>query len=105
MEKIVLTVGVVVTVGVLFIFCKSVLVAKSTIFSLGKSPISLSKALLSYLHVTNQTLFGIFIVTTLTLLMMENVIESDAGLPLLSAVAGYLLARGTSEVGFDTEKP
>ncbi len=36
---------------------------------------------------------------------MENVIESDAGLPLLSAVAGYLLARGTSEVGFDTEKP
>ncbi len=43
-----------------------------------------------------QTVLAVFIVITLAILMITKTISAEAGLPILSAVSGFAIAKGTS---------
>ncbi len=43
-----------------------------------------------------QTILAIFIVVTLAILMVTKTISAEAGLPILSAVSGFAIAKGAS---------
>ena len=43
-----------------------------------------------------QTIMAIFIVITLAILMITKTISAEAGLPILSAVSGFAIAKGAS---------
>jgi hypothetical protein len=43
-----------------------------------------------------QTVLAIFILITLTILMITKTISAEAGLPILSAVSGFAIAKGAS---------
>jgi len=58
----------------------------------------MAHTLLSSLHVTAQHLIGILIIVIIGVLMTHGTLQSQAGMPLLSAVAGYLLGKGFKDI-------
>ena len=82
------------------IYTFSIYHASKTIFPGSGSPISMSQALLSSLHVTGQLLFGIVASIVIALLIIEKIIESEAGLPILSALVAYLLGKSYKDISF-----
>ncbi|MGP8212277.1 MAG: hypothetical protein ACLQU0_12510 [Syntrophobacteraceae bacterium] len=73
-------------------------IAGKSIFPGSGSPISMAQTLLSSIHVVTQHLLGVLIITLMCILMIKNIVTSEAGLPLLSAVAGYLLGKTFKDV-------
>lgn len=80
------------------IYVVALLVAMKSIFTGSGSPISMAQTLLSAIHVASQHLVGVLVIALICILMLQNVVTSEAGLPLLSAVAGYLLAKTFKDV-------
>ncbi len=78
--------------------------AKESIFHGSGAPISMSKMLLSSVHITSQHLLGILIIVILSLLIANQILETNAGLPVLSAIAGYLLGKTFKDVTFTPSK-
>ncbi|MEW5805170.1 MAG: hypothetical protein AB1721_00340 [Patescibacteria group bacterium] len=63
-------------------------------------PLSMSQMLLASLQANAQILFGILALFILFVLMEEKIISSEAGLPIFSALAAYLLGKGFKESSF-----
>ncbi len=95
---VVLLVAGVVCVLIITIYIAALRVARSSIFPGSGSPKSMAQTLLSSIHVVSQHLLGAMVITLICVLMVEKTITSEAGLPLLSAVAGYLLAKTFKDV-------
>lgn len=49
-----------------------------------------------FLSIYGQTIIAIFIVITLAILMITKTISAEAGLPILSAVSGFAIAKGAN---------
>ncbi len=62
------------------------------------SPISISRIFLSSLYSSSQIIFGIIFTVILAMLMSENFIPSEAGLPVLSAVVVYILGKERKDI-------
>ncbi|OGV67903.1 MAG: hypothetical protein A2498_10860 [Lentisphaerae bacterium RIFOXYC12_FULL_60_16] len=80
------------------IYVTALVIAKKSIFPGSGSPISMAQTLLSSIHVASQHLLGVLVITLICVLMLQKVVTAEAGLPLLSAVAGYLLAKTFKDV-------
>ena len=78
-------------------------VCNQNIFPHSGVPAKMAQMVLSSVHITSQVLFSIFVIVILILLMIKEVITTDAGLPLLSAVAGYILGKNFRDVALTTE--
>jgi hypothetical protein len=98
LTSIVLIVGGVICLLMITIYITAIIVGKNSIFHGSGSPISMAQTLLSSIHVITQHLLGVLIIILICILMIKNIITSEAGLPLLSAVAGYLLAKTFKDV-------
>lgn len=98
--------GVCAVAGLLILACYVValLIAMNSIFKGSGSPISMAQTVLSSIHVASQHLLGVLVITVVCVLMVKNIITSAAGLPLLSAVAGYLLAKTFKDVNISPSK-
>ena len=95
---IILIVGGIICLLMVAIYITALLVARKSIFPGSGSPISMAQALLSSIHVIYQHLLGVLTIILICILMVNKVVTSEAGLPLLSAVAGYLLAKTFKDV-------
>ena len=80
-----------------FIYIRALDKASKEIWHGSGDPLSMSQMLLVSLHASGQVLFGIFALSILFLLIKNNLVSSEAGLPILSALAAYLLGRGFRE--------
>ena len=100
----ILLVGGVIVFVMILIYVISLIIGAKNIFRGSGSPISMAQTLLSSIHVTIQHLLGVLIIVLISLLMVEKVISSEAGLPLLSAVSGYLLAKSFKDVNISPTK-
>ncbi len=56
-------------------------------------PANVSKAFADIIRTQAQLVIGLFIVLVITLLLISGNITSDAGLPIISLVGGYLLGK------------
>ncbi|MGD0745933.1 MAG: hypothetical protein ABSA45_12340 [Verrucomicrobiota bacterium] len=92
----ILIVGAAVGIGILLIVIWAIYIGSKSIFPGSGVPISMAQTLLGSIHVSVQHLLGLSIIVILSILMAKDVVKSEAGMPLLSAVAGYLLGRGFS---------
>ncbi len=88
----------------ILIYVVSLYYGAKNIFRGSGSPISMAQTLLSSIHITIQHLLGVLIIVLISLLMTEKIITSEAGLPLLSAVSGYLLAKTFKDVNITPTK-
>ncbi|MCP3901990.1 MAG: hypothetical protein GY715_00015 [Planctomycetes bacterium] len=73
-------------------------IGSTAIFRGSGRPVEMAQTLLSSIHITSQMLFGLLAVALVCLLMAEKIVSTEAGLPLLSAVVGYLLGKGFKDV-------
>jgi hypothetical protein len=73
-------------------------VGKGNIFPGSGKPITMAKVILSSILVNSQIIFGLFICTSLLILIQEEKIEANSGLPLLSAISGYLLGKTFKDI-------
>jgi hypothetical protein len=103
-KTLVLIVGGVIVLVIIAIYVAWLYFGAKNIFKRSGSPIAMAQTLLSSIHVTIQHLLGILIIVLICLLMMDKVISSEAGLPLLSAVSGYLLAKTFKDVNISPTK-
>jgi len=85
--------GAVVIGSVVFFGAFSLRVAEKSVFHASGVPAKMAQMILSSVHITSQVIFGIFVIVILILLMLKETITTDAGLPLVSAVAGYILGK------------
>jgi hypothetical protein len=100
---IIIVSGAIVFIMIL-IYVVSLYYGAKNIFRGSGSPISMAQTLLSSIHITIQHLLGVLIIVLISLLMTEKIITSEAGLPLLSAVSGYLLAKTFKDVNITPTK-
>ncbi len=101
---LILIVGGAIALMMIAIYVAAVFVGMKSIFKGSGSPISMAQTLLSSIHVTTQHLLGVMIIVLICVLMANEVVTSEAGLPLLSAVAGYLLAKTFKDVNISPPK-
>lgn len=97
---LILMAGAITGLFIVGIYTFSIWHASKTIFAGSDAPISMSQALLSSLHITGQLLFGVIAVIVLSVLMTEGIINSEAGLPIFSAMVAYLLGKGYKDISF-----
>ena len=101
---VVLIVGGLVCIFMIAIYITALVIGLKSIFHGSGAPISMAQTLLSSIHVTTQHLLGVLIIILICILMVKNIVTSEAGLPLLSAVAGYLLAKTFKDVDISRAK-
>ena len=70
----------------------------------GDVPLSKTKLLLTYLQSIAQILFGFFVVFVISLLISNKAINSEAGLPVMSAFVAYVLGKGLKDVSTEPDK-
>ena len=102
--SLILIVGGAIVLVMILIYVVALWVGMKSIFPDSGSPISMAQTLLSSIHVTIQHLLGVLIIILICILMVEKIITSEAGLPLLSAVSGYLLAKTFKDVNISPTK-
>lgn len=102
--SMVLIVGGVICVSMIAIYIAALIIAMNSIYRGSGTPISMAQTLLSSIQVTSQHLLGILIIILICILMIKNIVTSEAGLPLLSAVAGYLLAKTFKDIDISPRK-
>jgi len=98
MVNIIIWCGLVAALIIGIIYVVLLFVAKNSIFAGSGSPISMSQALLSSFHVLGQIFFGILAIIVVAVLIESKQITSDAGLPIFSAIVGYLLGKGFKDI-------
>jgi hypothetical protein len=76
----------------------SMYIAGKNIFQGSGVPISMAQMTLGSIHVTSQSLFGVLVITIITIFMLNGIIKAEAGLPLLSAISGYLLGKNFRDI-------
>jgi hypothetical protein len=67
-------------------------------------PASIAQMLLSSVHISSQHLLGVLIMVILSFLIGQRAISTEAGLPLVSAVVGYLVGTNFKDVSFISGK-
>lgn len=95
--------GILASVFIIGFGIVSLYIGEKSIFRGSGIPVSMAQMLLSSVHITSQHLLGVLIIVTLSLLMAHGVLTTEAGLPLLSAVVGYLLGKNFKDVSFTPE--
>lgn len=68
------------------------------IFEGSGKPISMAKIVLSSIQMTAQILFGILVIGIICIMILDGKITSDAGLPIVSGIVGYLLGKSFKDV-------
>ncbi|MEP1779744.1 hypothetical protein [Reichenbachiella sp.] len=101
---IILLMFLVITLGIIIFGMYSLNVGGKKIFEGSGSPISMAQMLLSSIHITSQILLGVLIVTVISLLIANEIITEEAGLPVLSVISGYLLGKNFKDVSFNASK-
>lgn len=66
---------------------------KKTIFPGSGKPEKMASMVLQSIYLMAKNLVGIFIITTILILMSEKLILIDQGLPVVTLVVGYLLGK------------
>ena len=74
--------------------------AANKIWSGSGDPLSMSQMLLASLHSIGQIFFGIFFLSIIFLLIKSNLLSTDSGLPVMSALVAYILGKGFRETTF-----
>lgn len=82
----------------------SLLVAQKDIFRGSGVPISMAQVLLSSMHFASQHFLAVLIIVILGILISTKTIESQAGLPIFSAVAGYCLGKSFKDVAITVSR-
>ncbi|HEY8690321.1 MAG TPA: hypothetical protein VIM07_13880, partial [Chitinophagaceae bacterium] len=68
-------------------------IGSKKVFEGSGTPISMAQAILNSIQATSQFLFGIYIVSVLFILIIEETISSEVGIPIITSVVGFLLGR------------
>jgi hypothetical protein len=100
---ILIAAAVIVLLMVINFMC-SLQVAQKDIFRGSGAPISMAQTLLSLMHFAAQHFLAVLIIVILGILISTKIIESQAGLPILSAVAGYCLGKSFKDVGITVSR-
>ncbi|MEM6813663.1 MAG: hypothetical protein AAF600_04645 [Bacteroidota bacterium] len=93
-----------ISLGIVGFGMYSIKVGSSSIFKGSGSPISMAQMLLSSIHITSQILLGVLIITIISLLIANQIISEESGLPVLSVISGYLLGKNFKDVSFSPAK-
>jgi hypothetical protein len=95
--------------GILILFNAgwSIWVGRKSIFPGSGVPNEMAQVLLSSIHLIGQQLVAIFVIVIIAILICYGCIDSQAGLPIISAVAGYCLAKSFKDVAIipSSKKP
>jgi hypothetical protein len=97
---LVLLAGAAICLAILILFFMSLRVANQHIFPGSGRPAVMAQMLLSSIHLGAQHLLGVFVIAVLSILLVKKIISTETGLPLLSAIAGYLLGKNFRDVSF-----
>ncbi len=95
--------GLLISVFIIGFGIVSLRIGEKSIFPGSGAPASMAQMVLSSVHITSQHLLGVLIIMILSLLMTHQVLTIESGLPLLSAVIGYLLGKNFKDVSFTSE--
>jgi uncharacterized membrane protein YeaQ/YmgE (transglycosylase-associated protein family) len=68
-------------------------ISATSIFTGSGKPIFMAKIVLSHTYIIIQIIFGILIAGIICIMIMEDKIKSEAGLPIVSGIVGYLLGK------------
>ena len=101
---ILLVAGAAVYLVILILVIFSLNIAGENIFPGSGTPAAMAQMLLSSIHLTVQHFVGILVITVLGVLMATGIVKTEAALPILSAVAGYLLGRNFKDGNFIPSK-
>jgi len=71
----------------------SLFVAKDKIFSGSGKPDKMASMVLESIYLMAKNLVGVFVITTILILMCEKLISNEQGLPIVTLVVGYLLGK------------
>jgi len=71
----------------------SLYVSKKSIFQGSGKPEKMASMVLDSIYLMAKNLVGVFIITAILILMSENLITNDQGLPVVTLVVGYLLGK------------
>lgn len=71
----------------------SLRVSKKTIFSGSGKPEKMASIVLDSIYLMAKNLVGVFIITAVLILISENLINNEQGLPVITLVVGYLLGK------------
>jgi hypothetical protein len=85
-------------IGIIGFGVYSLVVGSRKIFPGSGSPIAMAQMLLSSIHVTAQILLGLLIISVISILIANKVIEPNSGLPVLSVISGYLLGKSFKDI-------
>lgn len=73
-------------------------IGRNSIFPGSGQPIGMAQTLLGSVHITSQILLGVLSIALLCLLMANTILATEAGMPLVSAVIGYLLGKSFKDI-------
>ena len=104
MNLIILSIFTAIAISIIGFGAYSISVGSKSVFKDSGAPISMAQMLLSSIHITSQILLGVLIVTILSLLIANEIISDEAGLPVLSVISGYLLGKNFKDVSFVPSK-
>jgi len=68
-------------------------IGNKNIFPGSGAPVSMAQTILNSIQATSQFLFGIFVVNLLLVMIIEKVVTSEVGIPIITSVIGFLLGR------------
>lgn len=95
-----LTLGLLITIKNLV----SLFLANESIFPGSGQPIPMLNKLYESLALNSQTNLALFTVALISILMVEKVVSSEAGMPIISAVIGYTVAKNIHKESKEGEK-
>ena len=71
----------------------SLFISKDRIFPGSGKPEKMASMVLESIYLMAKNLVGVFIITTILMLMSEKLISNEQGLPIVTLVVGYLLGK------------
>ncbi|MEI7503362.1 MAG: hypothetical protein WCI31_06165 [Prolixibacteraceae bacterium] len=73
------------------------------IFRGSGTPISMAKIVLSAVQISVQLLFGMVVVALICVLILEDKLKSETGMPIISATIGFMLGKSFKDA-YDSPK-
>lgn len=77
--------------------------AGTSIFPGSGDPPAMGKILIKAIRTSSEIVFGFFGVIIIALLLANNFITSESGLPIIASIVAYILGKGFKDLSFGEE--
>lgn len=99
-------IGLTILIVLIIVLYNSYVITLSSknIFPGSGKPVSMIQSILSAIQANSQYLFGFFIVSMFLVLVVENILDKEIAIPIITAVVGYLLGKTGKNTNIISDK-